>query len=72
MRTAWKNYRLGASLEPVGEMQNQQAANGRRSTIVLELHSAFVIERRRKAPTWSERLRMPDCELAPTPGRFAK
>jgi transposase len=46
-------------------MQNQQAANGRRSRIVLELHSAFVIERRRKAPTWSERLRMPDCELAP-------
>lgn len=53
----------GVSLEPVGDVQNQQAANGRRSKSAMELLSDSVNERRRKAPTWSARLRIPECHV---------
>ena len=44
--------RPGASFEPVGAVQHQQVANGRRSMRAMELLSDSVIERRRNAPTW--------------------
>lgn len=65
-----KINRPGVSLEPVGEMQNQQAANGRRSKSSMELLSDSVDERRRKAPTWSARLRIPECHVCACPGRL--
>ena len=43
--------RPGASFEPVGAVQHQQVANGRRSMRAMELLSDSVIERRRNAPT---------------------
>jgi hypothetical protein len=67
-----KINRPGTSLEPVGEVQNQQVANGRRSMIYVELPSVSVIERRRKAPTWSARLRMPECHVCACPRTVAK
>lgn len=67
-----KINRPGVSLEPVGDMRNQQVANGRRSLMDVELHSVSVIERRRKAPTWSARLRMPECHVCACPRTVAK
>jgi hypothetical protein len=71
MKNQWKNYRPGTSLEPVGEVQDQQVANGKRSTNTMESPSVSVNERRRKAPTWSARLRMPECNVCACPGTAA-
>ena len=67
-----KINRPGVSLEPVGVVQNQQAANGRRSRNTMELSSDSVNERRRKAPTWSARLRIPECHVCACPRTVAK
>ncbi len=72
MKPKMKINRPGVSLEPVGVVQNQQAANGRRSMMSLELPSDSVNERRRKAPTWSVRLRMPECHVCACPRTVAK
>jgi hypothetical protein len=67
-----KISRPGVSFEPVGEVQNQRAANGRRSRRAMELPSDSVNERRRKAPTWSARLRIPKCHVCACPRTVAQ